>query len=293
MNDRRGCAEDEISIWIEGSFMIYRNLIAAIGLGLALTATISVARAFDEAKYPDLRGEWRGTGGNKWPTPAPLTAEYRAIFEANLRDQEAGGPGDTPTIGCLPPGMPRQMNVYDPMQIVITPEMVHILIEHVHDSRRIYTDGRDWPKEMEPMYQGYSIGKWIDQDGDGRYDELDVETRGLKGPRTFDSTGIPMHKDNETIVKERLFLDKTDPNTLHNEITTIDHALTQPWTITKNYRRTKSKEPIWWREAICAEGNPHVRVGDEFYMVSADGNLMPTRKGQKVPDLKYFKPAQK
>src|SRR5205807_7826088 len=174
--------------FMKGFDMPGRNLMGAAALAAVLALTAGAARAFDDSKYPDLRGEWSGTGGNKWPTPAPLTAEYRAIFEANLRDQEAGGPGDTPTIGCLPPGMPRQMNVYDPMQIVITPEMVHLLIEHVHDSRRIYTDGREFPKEMEPMYQGYSIGKWIDRDGDGRFDELDVETRGLKGPRTFDST---------------------------------------------------------------------------------------------------------
>src|SRR5260370_33893445 len=101
--------------------MHYRNLIGAIALSAALAATIGAARAFDESKYPDLRGEWHGTGGNKWPTPAPLTAEFQAIFEANLRDQQAGGPGDTPTIGGLPPGMPRQMNVYDAMQIVIPP----------------------------------------------------------------------------------------------------------------------------------------------------------------------------
>jgi len=54
--------------------MTYRNLIGAIGLGFALAATISAAQAFDETKYPDLRGEWHGTGGNKWPAPAPLTA---------------------------------------------------------------------------------------------------------------------------------------------------------------------------------------------------------------------------
>jgi hypothetical protein len=96
--------------------------------------------------------------------------------------------------------MPRQMNVYEPMQIVITPEMVHILIEHVHDSRRIYTDGRTWPQEMEPMFSGYSIGHWIDEDLDGRYDVLEVETRGpFKGPRGYDATGLPLHRDNQSI----------------------------------------------------------------------------------------------
>ncbi|MEA2906776.1 MAG: hypothetical protein QOI12_4163 [Alphaproteobacteria bacterium] len=269
-----------------------RFLIGALALAAALT-TAAAARAHDQSKYPDWSGAWHGTGGNKWPAPAPLTAEYRTIYEANLRNQEAGGHGDTPTVVCLPPGMPRQMNVYEPMQIVITSDMVHLLIEHVKDSRRIYTDGRDWPREMEPMFAGFSIGKWEDTDGDGRYDTLVVETRGLKSPRTYDSTGVPMHKDGKTVVKERLYQDKTNPNIIHNEITTIDNALTHPWTITKNYRRdAKSKEPYWWREAVCAENNPHVKLGDEVYMVSADGHLMPTRKDQPSPDLRYFEEPQ-
>jgi len=267
--------------------MRFRATLGAIACVTGLA--IAPAQALDESKYPDLRGVWMGTGGNKWPTPAPLTPEYQAIFEANLLDQAAGGHGDTPTVACLPPGMPRQMNVYEPMQIVITPEMVHLLIEHVKDSRRIYTDGRTWPAEMEPMFQGYSIGQWLDEDGDGRYDTLVVETRGLKGPRTYDSTGIPMHKNNKTVVKERIYLSKTNPNILHNEITTIDDALTKPWTITKNYRRDRPRsEPYWWREAVCAENNPHVKIGGEVYMVSADGHLMPTRKDQPAPNLKYF-----
>ena len=144
------------------------------------------------------------------------------------------------------------------------------------------------------MFSGYSIGQWLDTDGDGRYDTLAVETRGLKGPRTFDSTGVPMHKNNQTVIKERLTLDQKNPNILHNEITTIDDALTKPWTITKNYRRDpKGKEPYWWREAICAENNPHVRIGDDVYMLSADGLLMPAKKDQKPPDLRYFNQAKK
>jgi hypothetical protein len=269
--------------------MQHRNSIGLLVFMAAVVGSIAGAAAFDETKYPDWSGVWRGTGGNKWPTPAPLTAEYQKIFDANLKDQEEGGHGDTPTVLCLAPGMPRQMNVYEPMQVVITPGMVHLLIEHVHDSRRIYTDGRTWPTEMEPMFSGYSIGEWRDEDEDGRYDTLLVETRGLKGPRTFDSTGIPMHANNKTVVKERIYLDKKNPNILHNEITTIDDALTGPWTITKNYRRDpKTAEPYWWRESICAEDNPHIRIGNDVYMLSAEGFLMPAKKNQKPPDLRYF-----
>jgi hypothetical protein len=275
--------------------MYHRRFLGAL-VAAALSCASIGAYAFDESKYPDLKGMWRGTGGNKWTSggqKAPLTPEYQAIYEANLADQAAGGHGTDPTYTCLPPGMPRQMNVYEPMEIVVTPETVHLLMEHIHDSRRIYTDGRDWPEELEPAFSGHSIGKWIDEDGDGRYDVLEVETRGLKGPRSFDSTGLPLHQDNQTIVKERIYLDKANANLLHNEITTIDHALTRPWTVIKNYRRTQTNEPIWWRESICAENNPHVRIGKEDYFVSFDGYLMPVRKDQAPPDLRYFKQSQK
>ena len=141
---------------------------------------------------------------------APLTPEYQKIFEWNTADQKAGGHGWEPSWMCLPPGMPRIMNAFEPMEIVVTPSTTYILISHIHDNRRIYTDGRDWPKEPEPSFKGYSIGKWIDEDGDGKYDVLEVETRYMKGPRAYDTTGLPLHADNQTVVKERIYLDKTD-----------------------------------------------------------------------------------
>ena len=110
--------------------------------------------------------------------------------------------------------------------MVITPETIHVLLEHIHDSRRIYTDGRDWPKSATPTLQGYSIGKWVDTDGDGRFDTLEVETRNMRGPRAFDASGMPLHKDNKTIVKEKISLDKSNPNIMLNEMTTIDSSLT-------------------------------------------------------------------
>ena len=41
----------------------------------------------------------------------------------------------------------------------------------------------------------------------GRYDTLEVETRNFKGPRTVEFSGIPLHDDNETVVKERISVD--------------------------------------------------------------------------------------
>jgi hypothetical protein len=125
------------------------------------------------------------------------------------------------------------------MEVVITPDTTHLLMEHIHNFRRIYTDGRDWPEEIELSFAGYSIGRWSIQRGMANV--LEVETRGFKGPRAFDSTGLPLHKDNQTIAKERIYQDKADPNTLYDEITMIDHALTRPWMVTKNYHRAQKK----------------------------------------------------
>jgi hypothetical protein len=260
----------------------------------AFLVMVANAHAFDETKYPDLKGQWDRTAAPRWldAKSAPFTPEYRAIFEENLKDQAAGGQGTDPTFTCLAPGMPRVMNAYEPFEIVVTPRTTHILMDHIHDSRRIFTDGRPWPKEVQPSFAGYSIGNWIDEDGDGHYDVLAVETRGLRGPRTYDSTGMPFHADNETIINERIYLDKADKNILYDEITVTDHALTEPWTTVKKYRRKPDKQPVW-REAVCPENNPHVVIGDEPYMLSADGLLMPAKKDQAPPDLKYFPQSRK
>jgi hypothetical protein len=281
--------------------VLYRNSIRAIALAAALLAAMGAAQAFDESKYPDWKGQWRrgDAGGARYDPSkplaaqqAPLTEEYKAIHAASIADQAAGGQGNDPTYTCAPPGMPRIMNLYDPMEIIITPSTTHIMIQHIHDSRRIFTDGRDWPKEIEPSFAGYSIGKWLDEDGDGRYDVLVVETRGLRGPRSYDASGMPFHADGQTVIKERIYQDKADRNVLYDEITVFDNALTRPWSATKRYVRRPEKQPVWM-EAVCAEGNTHVVIADEPYIVSADGYLMPAKKNQTPPDLKYFKPSQK
>jgi hypothetical protein len=280
--------------------MLDRSLIGAIALATVLGATMGDPRAFDDAKYPDLKGQWRVVGGPMRFDPkkgwgpeqqAPLIAEYQAIFEANLVDQAAGGQGTTPTFTCISPGMPRVTNGYGQMEVVVTPETTHILVQHIHDNRRIFTDGRQWPAELEPTLLGYSIGQWIDTAGSGRYDVLEVETRGFKGPRAFDSSGIPLHQDNATIVKERIYLDPGDQSILHDQVTVLDHALSRPWTVIKNYRREPDARP-YWREVNCSENNNHVEIGKQAYMLSAEGFLMPTKRDQPPPDLKYFKQTQ-
>jgi hypothetical protein len=271
-----------------------RCLLGAIVLAtVGLTTAVGGAWALEDAKYPEIRGTWMRPGAAQWdPTKpaglrqqAPLTPEYQAVFEANLATTASGGQEYNPQVNCLPAGMPRVMIAYDALEFIITPEITYMRSDHLGENRRIYTDGRDWPEKLTPKFEGYSIGKWVDPDGNGRYGALEVETRSLKGPRALDASGLPLHADNQTVVKERFFLDQANPNLLHDQVTTIDHAYTKPWTITRNYNRVAN--PVWI-ENNCGAENHYVEIEKETYFISADGYLMPTKKNQRVPDLKNF-----
>ena len=272
---------------------------AAIAAMAWLTFAAAVASAEDVSKYPDWSGQWHRPDSVRpsWdPTKppglgqqAPLTAEYLAIFKDILADRAVGGLTGDPTGLCMPHGMPRMMIAIYPVEFIVTPSTTYYMTDYT-TSRRIFTDGRDWPEELLRSFNGYSIGKWRDEDGDGKYDVLEVETRGFKGPRTFEGSGMPLHRDEQSIIKERIFQDKADNNVLYDEVTVIDHALTRPWTVTRSYRR----EPgAVWDFVDCAENNPHVVIGKETYMLSASGYLMPTKSGQSPPDLRYFRPPPK
>jgi hypothetical protein len=275
--------------------MLLRSATISVALATVVIAgPVAGQQRFDESKYPAFDGQWIRVGPIERYDPtrppargqeAPLTPEYQAFFEANLAELAKGGFGDDPVYRCIPEGMPRAMNLVFPMEIVIKRDTTYMLMENPSNLRRIHTDRSDFPADASPSWMGYSIGRWMDEDGDGRYDALEVETRNLKNPRTFDSSGLPLHKDAETVVKERLYLDQADPDTLYDQITTYDHALTRPWSVKKTMRR--EHKPFWF-ETICGENNLHVNIGNEHYMLNEAGELLPTKKDQPPPDLKHF-----
>src|SRR6516225_6121905 len=243
-----------------------RNAVCAVALATALLATPSAAQVVDFGKYPNFKGQWVRTGNpNNWIAlagPPPLTPEYQKIWDNIQADLKAGGPGNWPSTFCIPAGMPAMMSFYDPMEMIVLPDITYILISHNDDSyRRIYTDGRGWPTDAELTYAGYSIGQWIDEDGDGKYDVLEVETRFLKNPRGYDISGIPFHSDNQTVIKERIYLDKADRNTLTRTYSKLQKAFRNP-----------TARPTWHSD-VCSEDNTWIKIGSEPYMLSGDGKL--------------------
>ena len=293
--------------------MVCRSLIHAMAAATVLVASAGAAAA-SEAKYPDWSGAWerwyppnwvldpgngtRTAGGQPshdqskpwaWGQEAPLTPEYEKVYEQSLADQAEGGEGlfFNHGVRCMPGGMPIMTIAFAPMEFVVTPNVTYILTSNQEPIRRIYTDGRGFPTDLTPTFAGYTVGRWVDPDGEGTYRVLEAETRGpFKSPRTYDASGIPLHFDGQSIFKERIYRDQADPKLMHDEITVIDDALTRPWTVDKKYTLKPNHR---WTESTCIETNSMVAIGDESYYMSADGMLMPVRKGQRPPDLKYFK----
>jgi hypothetical protein len=262
-----------------------------------LCAAFGLAQANDEAanpdNYPNWRGQWYRTKGVQWDAAkppgrgqqAPLIPEYQARYEVSLAEQQRGGQDYKPQVKCMRAGMPQMMVGYEPIEIIVTPQATYMWMVYMHEFRRIYTDGRTFPAKIEPTFAGYSIGKWLDTNRDGKYNTLEVETRGFKGPRIYEPTGIPLHDDNQTVIKERIALDPANADVINDEITTIDNALSRPWTVTRQFKRVANPA---WAEYFCQEHNTILILQKETYFIREDGVLMPSGKDQPPPDLRKF-----
>ena len=180
-------------------------------------------------------GAQRGGGGRGGGMQ--LTPEY----EARRRAYQANAPEDNETANCLPPGMPGIMTQPYPMEFLLTPGKVTIVIEAYTQVRHIYTDGRPLPAEPDPKFFGTSVGRW-------EGDTLVVESIGFS-PITMLAAGVP-HSDKMRIV-ERFRL--ADPDTMVIETTITDPvALAAPYSTTSTLRRHRE-----WTitEYICEENN--------------------------------------
>ena len=132
----------------------------------------SAARAGTAASVPDISGIWMSTpprrvGGpndtlldpvNKRKPDSATVIPFLPEAEAKYK---AANEKDSPTTHCLPPGISELMlaPIY-PMAVIQSPGRVVIVQEFLNTIRWIYTDGQDHPKDLDPTWEGNSIGKW-------------------------------------------------------------------------------------------------------------------------------------
>jgi hypothetical protein len=126
---------------------------------------------------------------------------------------------------------------------------VTIIAEWSSQVRRVFTDGRGHPApdDLDPTYNGHSIGRW---EGKGKDAVLVIDTVGIRGDTGFDSSGIE-HSDQIHVVER---MRQSSPDLLEDEITVIDpKAFAHPWVVTKKYKRGGPEAKIM--EYVCEENN--------------------------------------
>ena len=238
-----------------------RSVVTALAVGLAIAANSGQAAqkatpkppAVEDwtavGKLPDFTGVWEMTFGGRGGRGAgragrgalPQGPQLTAAAAAKRKELQSQPREDNQTANCLPPGMPGIMGQPYPMEFLLTPGLVTIVIEAYTQVRHIYTDGRALPADPDLKFHGTSIGRW-------EGDTLVAETVGFSA-LTEIAANVP-HGDKMRIV-ERFRL--ADPDTMTIETTVTDpDVLTAPYVSTRTLKRHRT-----WTiaEYICEENN--------------------------------------
>jgi hypothetical protein len=178
---------------------------------------------------------------------------YTALGEKTLEAHKPTGVGvrsvpdvlgNDPVDICDPPGFPRMdLAEFRAIEIAQTADQMIILNQYYRTWRTIWTDGRELPKNPEPRWNGYSVGKWVDD-----YTFV-VQTVGMSEKTWLDKAGRPQSRELE--VEERFHRVDHD----HMELTvSIDDPkmYTGPWLALNKFPLRLQPRGFDIRELYCA-----------------------------------------
>jgi hypothetical protein len=238
--------------------------LAILGTALALTpnAFAQTGKSSEAAKTQDsaaplshdLSGVWMqypqgdvpGTPGmntvNQRFRP-PLTPWGQAQLDAArplVGPKAVAGEENSPTLRCDPDGPPKILNHPNPFEIVQIPGRMFMFFEEQHIWRTIWADGRELPKDPDPSYLGYAVGKW-------EGDTFVVETIGFNDKVWADAYGDP--RSEQTHLTERYR--RLNHDTLELQVTIDDpKSYAKPWVSPPKLHKL---EPGWEiAEWFCA-----------------------------------------
>jgi hypothetical protein len=199
--------------------------------------------------HPDLSGVWM-------PNSAPLQdlavgmqggeVPYQPWAAQLVKERANGARGkDDPAAHCIP-GMPKLIVLPYPYKIMHQPGETVILYEGFTTFRQIFTDGRELPKDPQPSWMGYSVGKW---DGD----TFVVDTIGINDKTWMDNAGRPHSDALHTIERYR----RRTFGAMDVTITIDDpKTYTRPWTVNVGPARLVVGQDLL--EYVCTENNRDV-----------------------------------
>ncbi len=172
---------------------------------------------------------------------------YTEWSKEQIRLRRVNGGREDPHTYCKPPNFPRAWTLPQYIKIVQAPKEMVILHEFNAAYREVYMDGRPLPKDPNPTWNGYSIGRW---DGD----VLVIETNGIRDDMWLDIQGSPVTESAR--VTERL--KRVNFGVMQVEITVDDpKAYTRPWTVTIEMAAQVDTPMI---EEICMDNERDVEM---------------------------------
>jgi hypothetical protein len=197
---------------------------------------------------PDLSGIWLPADTSHFMDLAadlkPEEPPYQPWAKALAAQREGGVHKDDPLAQCMPPGVPRvETHGGHPFKIIQMPREIVMLYETSTNDvfREIFTDGRPLPKDRQPSWKGYSVGKW---DGD----TMVVDTVGFND-RSWLDTDKGRPQTEALHVTERFR--RLNTGKLEIGITIDDpKAYTKPWTIHLTHSILLNTELL---DYVCAE----------------------------------------
>lgn len=203
--------------------------------GIPRTAAGKANLAAPAPKMPDGKPDLSGIWSAKYTFFFDLATDLKEDvpmqpWAKNLQhERETNEHVGDPMANCMPPGVPRidtsnQGEATHPFKIVQTPALVVLLYETSSNStfRQVFLDGRPLPKDPQPTWLGYSVGRW-------EGNTLVVETTGFNGLEWLD-TGKGHPQTDAGRVIERFT--RRDFGHIDLEVTIDDpKAYTKAWTV--------------------------------------------------------------
>jgi len=167
------------------------------------------------------------------PEESPLRPEFADVLRQRAKETY-------PLTRCLPLGVPADDLLPGPFKIIQTPGLILVRNEYENTFRQIYTDGRKPPADPEPLWLGYSVGRW---DGD----TLQVDTVGFNDKSWLDGVG---HPHSEALHVTERFL-RRDFGHLDVQLTIDDPKVyTKPFSVKFTERLLPDSDVL---EYFCAE----------------------------------------
>ena len=199
--------------------------------------------------HPDLSGVWT-------PNSRPLQnlavgvdggdVPYQPWAAELTKARADGARGKDDPAGYCAPGMPKLIYLPYPYKIMQLPGVVVILYEGFTTFRQIFTDGRALPKDPQPAWMGYSVGRW-------NGDTFVVETIGINERTWMDNAGRPHSDALHTVERYR----RRNFGVMDVTLTIDDpKAYTRPWTVNLSPSQVVIGQDLI--EYVCTENNRDV-----------------------------------